>query len=259
MSEKRFNNHIAHRYDELCSLDDPYEESYHDRIANEVIEIVNNESIDINRILELGSGTGPTTWRLVKAMECKGRQMEMIGFDISAEMLKINKRKIHHNKLQGQNIAYVIGSGTHLPFRSNSFSLILCVATLHHIPNPVQVIYEMARILIPDGKVYLDEHLDNILCKLLRNFSKLFGYYKRIVMSPHEHQFEGFKREMIASIFRRHFVMKHVFFRSLFGTSFVWLKNNELKRILFKLDTIVEKAILITCWFPKICLVLRKK
>lgn len=49
------------------------------------------------------------------------------------------------------------GIDGHLPFNDNTFDLITCFGTLHHIPNVSYVISELIRVLEPDGHLLIRE------------------------------------------------------------------------------------------------------
>ena len=79
-------------------------------------------------ILEVGSGISPLVI---------GRD-NIVYSDISFEAIRILKR----NQISGY---YVVADGTHLPFKSNIYSHIICSEVLEHLPNDRQAISEMFR------------------------------------------------------------------------------------------------------------------
>ncbi len=48
----------------------------------------------------------------------------------------------------------VISEASNLPFRSGSFDAVLNMVVMEHVPDPIRVIQEMARILRPGGRLY---------------------------------------------------------------------------------------------------------
>jgi len=84
-------------------------------------------------ILEVGCGTG--IW--IKAL--KGERFhEPVGLDISADMLRIARKK-GLKKL-------VRGTALNLPFRDNSFDLTLFITSLEFIPDRVKAFTEALRV-----------------------------------------------------------------------------------------------------------------
>jgi len=51
----------------------------------------------------------------------------------------------------GQDRAFLVANGLHLPFRGSSFDLITCFETLEHVPDPERLLAEIRRVLSTDG------------------------------------------------------------------------------------------------------------
>lgn len=43
----------------------------------------------------------------------------------------------------------------HLPFGNNTFDVVICTQVLEHVPEPLQVLQEISRVLRPGGQLYL--------------------------------------------------------------------------------------------------------
>ena len=100
------------------------------------------------RGLDVGCGTGVLAARLA------ARGYRMTGIDPSAGMLEVMAA-------EHPEVAAVRGSGDELPFDSGSFDLVLTVAALHHIADPVAVratLAEMLRVCRPGGRVVVWDH-----------------------------------------------------------------------------------------------------
>ena len=98
--------------------------------------------------LDVGCGTGVLAARLADA------GYEVTGADPSAGMLaRLRERR--------PDLAAVQASGTELPFESDSFDVVLSVATFHHIAEPGAVratLAEMTRVSRPGGRVLVWDH-----------------------------------------------------------------------------------------------------
>ena len=100
------------------------------------------------RGLDVGCGTGALAARLA------ARGYEMTGIDPSAGMLDVMTAE--HPEL-----AAVRGYGDELPFEAASFDLVITVAALHHIADPVAVratLAEMVRVCRPGGRIVVWDH-----------------------------------------------------------------------------------------------------
>jgi ubiquinone/menaquinone biosynthesis C-methylase UbiE len=90
--------------------------------------------------LDVGCGTGVfTSWLSVKGAHA-------IGIDISLEMLTFAKRK-------HPGIAFILADACSLPFKSESFDLVISVTSLNFIENPEKAAGEAKRVLKEEGKL----------------------------------------------------------------------------------------------------------
>jgi len=69
-----------------------------------------------------------------------------IGIDPSMELLKMAKNR---------GIVSICGKGEQLPFKPNSFDLVLLNTTLCFVSNPEKVLNEAKMVLVPDGHIVL--------------------------------------------------------------------------------------------------------
>lgn len=140
MSSSHFDS-IASVYDE--SLPAHVVEHY---LAKRVRFVI--EHCPRGRALDVGCGTGALAARLSKA------GYEMTGVDPSAGMLDV----LHARE---PGIEAVHASGTALPFADDTFDLVMCVAVMHHIADPVGVretLREMVRVARPGSRILVWDH-----------------------------------------------------------------------------------------------------
>ena len=82
-----------------------------------------------------------------------------VGFDISSRML---------DKAKGKMELLVRGDSQKLPFRDESFDVIVCRSLVHHLPDPQAGIDEMDRVLKPGGEIVFAEPIKSLLSGLPR-------------------------------------------------------------------------------------------
>jgi SAM-dependent methyltransferase len=100
------------------------------------------------RGLDVGCGTGVLAERLA------GAGYEMSGVDPSEGMLDVLRART-------DKVAATRASGTALPHADDSFDLVLTVAVLHHVAEPVDVrdtLREMVRVARPGGRILVWDH-----------------------------------------------------------------------------------------------------
>jgi len=100
-------------------------------------------------ILEIGVGTG-------KNLPYYGRDSEVIGVDLSGEMLK---RAVPRTRGFKGSYAFLLADTENLPFKNDSFDFIVGTYILCSIPDPIAALKEMRRVIKEKGEVRLLEHV----------------------------------------------------------------------------------------------------
>lgn len=102
------------------------------------------EGIDLgNDLLEIGPGPGLTTDLL------KQRVKHMTALEIDTRLANALKQR-----MQGTNVRIMEGDATHMPFDDQSFSAVISLTMLHHVPSPAlqdRLLAEAHRVLRPNG------------------------------------------------------------------------------------------------------------
>lgn len=129
---------------------------------------INNKN---KKILDLATGTGDIAIAIAKKLN-----VNIIGFDISKNMLDIAKKKINKLNLQNQ-IKLIKGNAENMPFDSESFDLITVAFGIRNFTNLKQGLLEITRILKPNGQLYILEFSKS------KNYFSFFlkFYYKNIL------------------------------------------------------------------------------
>jgi len=98
-------------------------------------------------ILEVGVGTGGLL------QELAARACGVIGVDHSPAMLEEARRRVAAAGTGGIDLR--LGEMTHLPLSDNSVGCALANMVLHHAAEPLAVLREMWRVLVPGGTLLL--------------------------------------------------------------------------------------------------------
>jgi ubiquinone/menaquinone biosynthesis C-methylase UbiE len=99
------------------------------------------------RVLDAGTGAGTLALALAPLVR------EVVGVDVVPELLE------RARKGAPANVTFVEGDATSLPFESGSFDLACSRRTLHHIARPERAVAELARVVAPGGRVYVDDQI----------------------------------------------------------------------------------------------------
>ncbi|WP_043933600.1 demethylmenaquinone methyltransferase [Bacillus sp. EB01] len=91
---------------------------------------------------------GTADWSVALA-EAVGKEGHVTGLDFSKNMLKIGQKKI--KELNLSNVDLIHGNAMELPFPDNSFDYVTIGFGLRNVPDYLQVLSEMRRVLKPGG------------------------------------------------------------------------------------------------------------
>lgn len=99
-------------------------------------------------VLDVACGTGNFTRDFARTV---GRDGLAVGFDASETMLR---RAVAETAGPGlEQVAYVRGDVTRMPFRPRSFDAVCCFAALNLFADPMAALDSMTRVLTPGGRI----------------------------------------------------------------------------------------------------------
>jgi demethylmenaquinone methyltransferase/2-methoxy-6-polyprenyl-1,4-benzoquinol methylase len=99
--------------------------------------------------LDICCGTGMLTMELARAAGAAGR---VTGLDFSEKMLDVARQNIREFEFK-DNIQLIQGDAMNLPFESDLFDCATVGWGLRNVPDILQTVQEMARVIKPGGKV----------------------------------------------------------------------------------------------------------
>ncbi|MBD2743810.1 3-demethylubiquinone-9 3-O-methyltransferase [Coleofasciculus sp. FACHB-1120] len=108
--------------------------------------------------LDVGCGGGFTCEFMAK------RGVKVSGIDQSAKCIQ---QAQDHASLSGLQIDYQHGYSENLPYRANTFDIVVCVDVLEHVADLRQTISEIHRILKPNGLFLFDTINKTFLSKFI--------------------------------------------------------------------------------------------
>jgi ubiquinone/menaquinone biosynthesis C-methylase UbiE len=101
-------------------------------------------------LLDLGTGPGCISLKIAR----RSPELRVVGVDRSWPMIQAASRAAAREKLDGRAF-FMLMDAAQLGFRKAFFDVVLSNSLLHHLPEPVAVFNEMARVSKPEGLVLL--------------------------------------------------------------------------------------------------------
>ncbi|MEK7344584.1 MAG: methyltransferase domain-containing protein [Pseudomonadota bacterium] len=102
------------------------------------------------RVLEVGMGTGRNL-----PFYDRSRITRLVGVDPALQMHRLAQKR---SREAGLAVELMGLSAEQLPTADASFDTVVCTYTLCSIPDAVQALREMRRVLVPGGKLLFCEH-----------------------------------------------------------------------------------------------------
>jgi len=110
------------------------------------IDVLKKSKLKSGKILDVGCGFGG----LIKNINHYKKGFSFIGIDLSRTMIAAAKKYC-----TGIPAKFYARPANKTGFKTESFDLIICKDTIHHINNPVKVLKELYRITKKGGFIYI--------------------------------------------------------------------------------------------------------
>lgn len=102
------------------------------------------------RILDAGCGFGGTALVLAKRFP----NCEIYGIDLSEPLLRLANQNALATKAE-RRTRFEIGDVEKIPYVNHSFDAVLSINMVHIVEDPVQMLDEIERVLVPDGFLFV--------------------------------------------------------------------------------------------------------
>ncbi len=128
----------------------PKMENHHLDITEKTLRRMNLRQGE--RVLDLGCGSGWAT-RLLARMVGEGPKGfgQVVGVDISDEMI----REARAGSKEFDNVMFVTGSATQIPWEENFFDKVLSVESFYYYPDQERALAELFRVMAPQGRLFI--------------------------------------------------------------------------------------------------------
>jgi SAM-dependent methyltransferase len=100
--------------------------------------------------LDSGAGTGSLAFALAPHVG------EVVAVDTNQDYLEAGRG------IAPENVRFVEGDATALPFGYGAFDIAACLRLLHHVRRPELVVSELARVTRPGGRIFIVDQLGSV-------------------------------------------------------------------------------------------------
>lgn len=103
------------------------------------------------RLLDVATGTGDLAIALKRA---QGNGVQVVGADLSSEMIDVARDKIARSGLE---IETIVADVEAMPFAAESFDVVTCSFGVRNFDDTLLGLSRMQEVLKPDGRIYVLE------------------------------------------------------------------------------------------------------
>ncbi|SFS30907.1 malonyl-ACP O-methyltransferase BioC [Marininema halotolerans] len=128
-------NRYADEYDQVAVVQQ--------RMAHRILETLDEQGAEPERILEIGCGTGYLTQLLGERFP----NAKYTVIDIAENMIKLARKRVN----EGLTIQFVVGDVEDQTWEAESFDLIVSNATVHWLTRPECTLINLSKALKPGG------------------------------------------------------------------------------------------------------------
>jgi ubiquinone/menaquinone biosynthesis C-methylase UbiE len=117
-----------------------------ERFGHKFAETLAVRGFETGRILDVGCGFGATAIVLAQRVP----RSEVVGIDLSEPLLDLATQAAQSNGM-GERVTFEKADVQEIPYDDNSFVAVLNLQMLHIVEDPIAMLDEMERVLLPDG------------------------------------------------------------------------------------------------------------
>lgn len=134
-------------YDDHHNID----EDRREKVSDDWQDVFDDHGVNYGDVLEIGCGTGQLTWGLAKQLPFKS----VHACDISFGFLSGLRKDLENHP--GLDVNYYLCDANDMPFRKDSFDLVVGHSVLHHFLGYEHVIQQVQGFLRPGGRAVFYE------------------------------------------------------------------------------------------------------
>ncbi len=140
-------------------MDDDQEAQEYDRmdftdVNNDFARLASKLGNKQAKVLDICTGTA----RIPLIISQLRPNWQIIGVDLASSMLELGNKNIEEAQKSAQ-ISLQLIDGKKMPYEDNTFDLVITNSLIHHIPNPLDLLWEIDRVVKVDGSILIRDLL----------------------------------------------------------------------------------------------------
>jgi len=121
-----------------------------DKFGREYVGKLTSRGFAKGKIIDIGCGFGGTAIVLAKNFQ----KSEIFGIDLSKPLLRLANQTAQTLKFENR-LKFEIGDVQKIPYNDDSFDVVLNINMVHLVEDPVQMLNEIERVLVPNGFLFI--------------------------------------------------------------------------------------------------------
>lgn len=205
--KQQFYENFASSWEENMNMDETNK-----RIKVVFDQLLEGVELKGKRFLEVGHGLG------YFSKEAAARGAKVTGIDLGKNLAKISQKRVPKGK-------FLVASADNLPFKDETFDIVLCTEVMEHMDDPVKALDEIYRVTKEGGKV--------IITTPNKVFKPLFAFLSVVGARPYNGNEKWFfpwtlKKEIESRNFK---VLKEKYFNFIYPNEVLdQFENNLLSK-----------------------------
>ncbi|OGD94506.1 hypothetical protein A3F02_02010 [Candidatus Curtissbacteria bacterium RIFCSPHIGHO2_12_FULL_38_9b] len=160
-------------YYDLGIANNPFQKFWHKQKLAQILKLL---PFAPEKVIDIGCSSAVLTAEIAKRLP----KSNVIGVDSYKAAIDFARKKYPH-------MEFFAADAHKLPFKSNTFDLVICTETLEHVIDPFGVLKEIKRLLKRDGKVIISMDSGSLLFRIAWYFwTKFKG---KVWKDAHLHEF----------------------------------------------------------------------
>lgn len=131
---------------------------------------------DAGRVLDVGCGPGTTLLVLARNFP----EADCTGIDTSEPLLELARQTAVTQGLQ-ERVRFEQADAQAIPYPDDSFDVVISTGVVHQVADPVAMLEEIARVLTPDGMLYIADLRRSAVAGLFNDAARQALSYEEIL------------------------------------------------------------------------------